>query len=82
MMSSPATIAHADRELRRELEAITDPALRRECLAAFDSVPTGGTERERQAWANGFREAVWALRPEAFDAASMAAEIAGEERLS
>lgn len=77
-MSSPATIARADRDLRRDLEAITDPSLRAECLAAFEAVPTGGTERERQAWSNGFREAVWALRPEAFDAA----QIAGEERLS
>lgn len=30
-----AAIARADRQLRRELEAITDPKLRKECLDAL-----------------------------------------------
>lgn len=42
------TIAKADRDLRRKLEAIRDPKLRRECLRAFDDV-TPHTEPEEEA---------------------------------
>jgi len=39
-MNQERAIHEADRKMRAELEAITDPALRAECLRAFDSLNT------------------------------------------